>query len=242
VLPDHGLHGIYVSGLLPGDALGLALQKADCLSASSLVATNGDVYVNVAGDQVLDFLARHADRLLIPSDPEWFLEIHGCPADAWEQASPGSVIPKLPVPFVNLTLLRWALRMKNERPLGSSVEKLARTLAYSRGAGKDEMAALQGLLEAGLTECEAGIRGTLAGKAAAALLLYRLFLRRIQRRGRRRDKVLARLARYRPQLPVVIQEQIFGAARSEPVTAGEPTASAPASLDSENKRTKSSTL
>ncbi len=211
--PDHVLTTSSESVLVPGTAIGLAWQNAECPSATALYATNGDVFVGIAANQALEFLKRHADRLLIPSEPGWFLEIHGHAAGAWEVV-PGQDAPVFAAPFVNLAMLAWALRRQNERPFGLREETLAQEVSFAHGTGKGERLALRGLLEAGQTAYDTGLRGRLAGQAAAALRLYRLLVRSIQHRGPRRDTALARLARYRPQMPAALQEQLYGTAQS----------------------------
>lgn len=213
VNPDCVLTTAYESGLIRGAAIGLAWKNVECPDATALIATDGDIFVGVAANQATEFLAQHADRLLIPTEPGWFLEIHGHAADAWKVA-PGQDAPVFAVPFVNLPLLAQALQKRNEYPFQIRVEELAQTMACVRGTGKGETRALQVLLEAGLTACETGLRGRLAGQAAAALWLYRLFLRGIQHRGARRDRALARLARYRAQLPATLREQLYGAVQT----------------------------
>ena len=229
VLRDHGMHVVYESGLTPGPVLGLAWQNVDDPRATALVATDGVFFVDVAKDRVAEFISRHSYYLLVPSEVDWFMELQGFPGNAWEVA-PGNDAPVPAVPFVNLPQLRSALRLQNERPTGTPVAKMAQTMAYSKGAGKDEMRALQSLLETGLTANTTDSHCRLAGQAAAALWLYRLFLRRIQRRGRRRDRVMARLARYRAQMPAALQDELFGSVQhvtSAPVTAGEPATPVP---------------
>lgn len=231
--PDGRLFVEYISGVMPGPVIGLAGQNVEASEATALVATDGTSMVRVAQEKVQEFLRLHANHLLVPSDPEWFMTALGFPADAWERV-PDSDTPAPSVQFIALPVLLWALLQKNERVVGIRVEAMAQVMAFSRGAGQDEMEALRGLLEAGLTANTTDSLGRLAGCAAAALLLYRLFLRRIQRRGRRRDKFLARLARYRAQMPAALQEQLFGSVQivtSEPVVSSETAAPAPALVE-----------
>jgi len=231
----------YMGGTMPAEVLGLAWQNVEAAEETALVVTDGTSVVCVAKKKVPEFLRLHANHVLVPSAPDWFMLLHGYPAEAWELA-PDKDAPTPGLRFIALPMLWWALRQKKERLFDHPLASMAQATAFARGPDKFEVQGLRDLLEAGLAASTADTQGKLAGEAVAALLLFKTFLRRVQRKGARRDKILARLARYRPQLPVVLQEQIFGAARSETVTAGKPTASALAPLDSEKELTKSSTV
>ena len=223
----------YTSGTMPSEVLGLAWQNVEAADATALVVTDGTSAVCVANEKISDFLRLHANHVLVPSAPDWFMLLHGCPAAAWELA-PDKDAPAPGLRFIALPMLWWALRQKKERLFDRPLASMAQTVAFARGPDKFEVQGLRDLLEAGLAASPADTQGKLAGEAKAALLLFKTFLRRIQRKGARRDKILARLARYRAQLPVVIQEQIFGVTQPELATSGEPTASAMAPVNSGN--------
>jgi len=147
--PVDKLFANYISGVIPGAAIGLAGQQTDDLSVPAIVAVNDELAVFVAKSKALEFLERHAGRLLVPSDPGCFMELQGFDREAWVDASDHRE-PTPGKPFVNLPLLRWVLRLKNERVLPEPFGFMAQKLAFGKGAGGVEKDALQRLLEAGL--------------------------------------------------------------------------------------------
>ncbi len=230
----------YMGGAMPAEVLGLAWQNLEGAEETALIVTDGGSVVRVAKNRIPGFLRLHTNHVLVPTAPDWFMLLHGYPADAWELA-PDKDAPATGLRFIALPMLWWALCQKKERLFDRPLASMAQTVAFARGPDKFEVQGLRDLLEAGLAASPADTQGKLAGEAMAALLLFKTFLRRVQRKGARRDQILARLARYRAQLPAAIQAQIFGEARPEAVTAGEPAAFALAPVNPEPKSPELST-